>query len=80
MVRYYGIYAQTTPNSKDLIKLTSDFHRARIKKHSNWRFRIALSFNYDPIACSCGHTMSILDIYHNKVSLFQPYLDFYSSA
>lgn len=80
MVRYYGIYAQSTPNSKDLIKLTSDFHRARIKKHSNWRFNIALSFNYDPLSCSCGHTMTILDVYHNKVSLFQPYLDFYSSA
>lgn len=24
--------------------------------------------------------LSILDLYHNKVSLFQPYLDFYSSA
>lgn len=80
MVRYYGIYAHATQNSKDLIMLTSSFHRVRIKKHSNWRFNIALSFNYDPLACSCGHTMSILDIYHNKVSLFQPYLDFYSSA
>lgn len=80
MVRYYGIYAKSTPSSKDLIKLTSDFHRTRIKKHSNWRFNIALSFNYDPLSCSCGHTMSILDVYHNKVSLFQHYLDYYSSA
>ncbi|MDD2495235.1 MAG: transposase [Tissierellia bacterium] len=80
MVRYYGIYAHATPNSKGLIKLTSNFHRTRIKKHSSWRFSIALAFNYDPLACSCGHTMSILDIYHNNVSLFQPYLDYYSSA
>jgi len=80
MVRYYGIYAQATPNSKDLIKLTSDLQRTRIRKHSSWRFSLALAFNYDPIACSCGHTMSILDIYHNKVSLFQYYLNYYSSA
>ena len=80
MVRYYGIYAKATPNSKDLIKLTSPIQKTRIHKHSNWRFRIAFAFNYDPLACSCGHTMSILDVYHNKVSLFQPYLDFYSSA
>lgn len=80
MVRYYGIYAKSTTNSKDLIKLTPSIQRTRIHKHSNWRFRIALSFYYDPLACSCGHTMSILDVYHNKVSLFQPYLDFYSSA
>ena len=80
MIRYYGIYAKDTPNSKDLIKLTPSIQRTRIHKYSNWRFHIALSFNYDLLACSCGHTMSILDVYHNKVSLFQPYLDFYSSA
>ena len=57
MVRYYGIYAKSTPNSNDLIKLTSDFHRAGIKKHSNWRFNIVLSFNYDPLSCSCGRTL-----------------------
>jgi len=80
MVRYYGIYAKPTPNSKHLIKLTSNLQKSRIKKHSNWRFRIAFAFNYDPLACSCGHSMSILEIYHNKVSLFRPYFDFYSSA
>ncbi|HCX63160.1 MAG TPA: IS91 family transposase [Clostridiales bacterium] len=80
MVRYYGIYAKPTPNSKHLIKLTSNLQKTRIKKHSNWRFRIAFAFNYDPLACSCGHSMCILEIYHNKVSLFRPYFDFYSSA
>lgn len=80
MVRYYGIYSKPTLNSKHLIKLTSNLQKSRIKKHSNWRFRIAFAFNYDPLACSCGHSMSVLEIYHNKVSLFRPYFDFYSSA
>ncbi|WP_440977767.1 hypothetical protein [Sedimentibacter sp. LTW-03] len=44
MVRYYGIYAQSTPNSKDLIKLTPSIQKTRILKYSSWRFRIALSF------------------------------------
>lgn len=80
MVRYYGIYAKVTPNSKDLVKLISSTQRLRIRKHSNWRTNLALSFNYDPLSCSCGHSMAILDIYHNKVSLFQYYLIYFSNA
>lgn len=38
MVRYYGIYAKSTPNSKDLINLTSSFHKARIRKQASWKF------------------------------------------
>ncbi len=72
MIRYYGLYAKEyTHSSKLLLMDSADIKKFR-KQYSHWRARILLAFGYDPLYCSCGHTMTLLGIFHSGKN---PYLD-----
>jgi hypothetical protein len=72
MIRYYGLYARKHVNSSKLYLLQSNSKRLFRKRHSNWRARILLAFGVDPLACSCGHTMKLLEIFNPSKN---PYVD-----
>lgn len=72
MVRYYGLYAKKHKHSSKLFLLLSANLRKFYKKHSHWRARLLLSFNVDPLRCSCGNTLELIDIFTPKSN---PYLD-----
>ncbi len=60
-IRYYGFYANAS--STDLDKLGSLFKIHEIiemKKNLSWRYRLFISYGYDPIWCECGHYMHIV--------------------
>jgi len=72
MIRYYGLYAKAYPNSSLLIPLISSAKKAFRAKYSHWRARILLAFGFDPLSCSCGHTMTLLAFYNPGNN---PYVD-----
>ena len=56
VVRYYGLYAKKHKFSDKFIYMLKP-HVAKFKKQlKNWRCRIELYFQHDPLICSCGHT------------------------
>lgn len=73
MVRYYGLYAKQHKHSSKLFRLTSSSKKKFWQMHSNWRMQILLAFGTDPLRCSCGHTLELLDIFIPKSS---PLLDY----
>jgi hypothetical protein len=72
MIRYYGLYAKKYVNSSKLYLLQSHSKRLFRKRYSHWRARILLAFGVDPLACSCGHTMKLLEIFSPSNN---PYID-----
>lgn len=62
-IRYYGLYAKRYKHSKKLFLMLSKAKRKFSKRYSDWRSRILLSFGRDPLACTCGNTMKLLDIF-----------------
>jgi hypothetical protein len=76
MIRYYGLYAKEYIHSSKLYRIESLEKRRFRKKHSHWRARILLAFGVDPLCCSCGHTMELVDIF---ISARNPYIDNLSS-
>lgn len=71
MIRYYGLYQKKHKNSSQLYKVLSESKRRFLKRHNHWRARILQSFGTDSLACSCGNTMKLLDIF---VPTSNPYL------
>lgn len=72
MIRYYGLYAKKYTHSSKLYRMESLGKRKFRKKYSHWRSRLLLAFGVDPLSCSCGHTMELVDIFNfNK----NPYID-----
>jgi hypothetical protein len=71
MIRYYGLYAKEYTHSSKLILLDSIEKRKLRKKLSHWRARILLSFGIDPLLCSCGTKMELVEIFYSgkKLSL-----------
>lgn len=72
MIRYYGFYAKKYPNSLLLQLLTTPAKMTFRKKYSHWRARILLAFGFDPLSCSCGHTMTLLALFNPGNN---PYVD-----
>jgi len=72
MIRYYGLYAKEYIHSSKLILLDSPTKRIFRKKYSHWRARLLLAFGVDPLRCSCGHTMTLLEIFNSRQN---PYID-----
>lgn len=72
MIRYYGLYAKKYIHSSLLYRLDSKEKIHFRKRHSHWRARILLAFGTDPLCCSCGHTMELVDIFQSRSN---PYLD-----
>ena len=64
MIRYYGLYAKEYTHSSKLYLMDNVNMKIFRKKYSHWRARILLAFGYDPLWCSCGHTMTLLEIFH----------------
>jgi len=75
-VRYYGLYAKKHKHASKLFLLVSKQKKKFLKSLSNWRSRLLLSFNIDPLLCACGNTMELLDIFIPEKS---PPLDFLPS-
>ena len=63
-VRYYGLYAKKHKFSHLLFKMLPQTKRIFHERYSHWRERILLSFGYDPLKCSCGHIMELVDIFY----------------
>ena len=74
MIRYYGLYAKHHPQMPYFRYAIHPSKRKILRSFNRWRDSIALSFGLDPLLCSCGHTMSILEIYHHHTALFHQYL------
>lgn len=74
MVRYYGLYAKKHKNSSKLFLVVSKQKKKFWKHHSNWRLRLLLAFDIDPLRCSCGNIMELLDIFIPKKSPLLDYL------
>lgn len=72
MIRYYGLYAKKHKHSKNLYLLLSKSARIFHERYKDWRSRLILSFNKDPLKCSCGNTMTYVDIF---IPTNNPYLD-----
>ena len=78
MVRYYGIYARHRDSDKKLVKAIPDFKQPFYLSLTNWRNSIAYFFGYDPLKCSCGNQMTLIDIFHNHKRV--PLDDLYRKA
>lgn len=74
MIRYYGIYAKQHPQMPYFRYAINPDKRKILRSFNRWRDSIALSFGLDPLLCSCGHTMSTLEIYRHHTALFHQYL------
>lgn len=74
MVRYYGLYAKKHKHSSKLFLLTPLSKKKFLEAHSDWRMRILLAFGTDPLQCSCGSKMVLLDIFIPSKS---PLLDYF---
>lgn len=68
MVRYYGLYAKKHKHSSKIFLMLSLSKKKFLNRQSNWRDRIILVFNRDPLRCTCGHTMTFIDIFTPKKS------------
>lgn len=66
MVRYYGLYAKKHKHSSKIFLLVSKQKQKFYKQLANWRGRLLLAFGIDPLHCSCGNTMELLDIFLPK--------------
>lgn len=66
VVRYYGLYAKKHKFSDKLIHMLKPHVFNFRKQLKNWRCRIILSFNKDPLDCPCGHTLHFDYIVRNK--------------
>ena len=76
MIRYYGLYAKEYTHSSKLYRMESLGKRKFRKKYSHWRARLLLAFGVDPLRCSCGHTMELVDIFHSGKN---PYIENFPS-
>lgn len=76
MIRYYGLYAKKYIHSSKLYLLDNSLQRTFRNQYSHWRARILLAFGVDPLRCSCGHTMEIVDIFHSGKN---PYIENFPS-
>lgn len=75
MLRYYGIYSKPSIHDCKLIKRISRNIITTKKMLSHWAERIYFSFHYDPKKCSCGHTMTFIDIFGiNSIAHSPPYV------
>ena len=77
MIRYYGVYAKRHRNSDKLFMAISKQQKDFLKRNSNWRVSLLLSFGYDPLWCDCGHAMSVLEICHKGTPLIEKYRKLY---
>jgi len=67
MIRYYGIYAQSTKETPKLLRMVNEKIKELRRKMRKWRIRIMKSFGYDPLECEkCGGKMTAVDIYYKE--------------
>ena len=65
MIRYYGIYARHRASDSKLIPAVPLNKRSFLLSCNKWRLSIGLTFGYDPLKCSCGNMMVLLELFHN---------------
>ena len=80
MIRYYGIYAKKHKNSHKLFPLIKKEKRRFLASLNAWKTSLFFSFGCDPIKCTCGHTMSVLEIFLKGSPLIHSIRKFTSSA
>lgn len=58
-IRYYGFYAKhTNQNLSNLQKLYTKTEIDKMKSNINWNKKMKLTYNYEPLLCTCGHYMN----------------------
>jgi hypothetical protein len=66
MIRYYGFYSVRSSKHQQYLRREKRIEPCTLRKlrkiYGSWRERIKQSFLYDPIKCTCGTTMELLDI------------------
>lgn len=70
MIRYYGLYAKEYIHSSLLYRFDSKEKKQFRKKHSHWRARLLLAFGIDPLCCSCGNKMELIEIFNPGKNLY----------
>jgi hypothetical protein len=80
MIRYYGLYAKRHPQTPHFHYAVHPEKRKIFASFHRWQTSIALSFGLDPLLCSCGHSMELLEIYHHHIALFHQYLLNFNSS
>lgn len=80
MIRYYGLYANRHKRIHKLFPFVKEEKRRFLASLNTWRTSLFFSFGYDPIKCSCGHTMSVLEIFLKGSPLIHNSRKFSSSA
>ena len=73
MVRYYGLYAKKHKQTPKIFLLVSKEKKRFQEKSSSWRGRFLIAFGVDPLRCSCGNTMELLEIF---IPAKSPLLDY----
>ena len=80
MIRYYGLYAKNHKHKNSIFLAVPKEKRCFLASLNTWRTSLILSFGFDPLWCSCGHQMTLLEIYHKGTPLFEIYRKHFSSA
>ena len=80
MIRYYGIYAKKHKQSKVLFTAISKEKRQFLVSLNTWRLSLLSSFNYDPVWCNCGRSMTILNICQKGTPLPEIHRKFFDSS
>ena len=80
MIRYYGLYAKKHIQTHHLRPFVKEEMRCFLTSLNAWRTSLFFSFGHDPIKCTCGHTMSVLEIFLKGSPLIHPIRKFDSSA
>lgn len=80
MIRYYGLYAKKHKQAHNLRPFIKKEKRRFLTSLNAWRTSLFFSFGCDPIKCTCGHTMSVLEIFLKGSPLIHPIRKFDSSA
>lgn len=59
-IRYYGFYSKrSTINTSSINPLYSTCKLNKMKQNINWNRKLKLTYGYEPLLCTCSHTMEL---------------------
>jgi hypothetical protein len=73
MIRYYGFYAVSSSRHKQYLQRAKRIESCMLGKYRaiyrSWRKCIFVSFRYDPLKCTCGTYMELLQIFSSEKAI-----------
>jgi hypothetical protein len=80
MIRYHGFYAVSSSKHKQYLQRAKRIDPCTLEKlrviYGSWRKRIQVFFRYDPLKCTCGAYMKLLQIFSSEKAIAF-YLSYY---